>query len=65
MGWADGFLVPDPITVAILQRTLSFAYSKSGEGQNPGLAKYWAARYQTSVKVAKMLLDIINDPQMQ
>ena len=65
MGWADGFLVPDPFTVAILQRTLSFAYSKSGEGQNPGLAKYWAARYQTSVKVAKMLLDIINDPQMQ
>jgi hypothetical protein len=65
MGWGDGFLVPDPFTVAILQRTLSFAYSKDGEARQPGLAKYWASRYQMSVKIAKMILDVVNDPQMQ
>ena len=64
LGWADGFLVPDPFTVAILQRTLSFAYSKSGEGQNPGLAKYWASRYAMSVKIARMVLDVVNDPNL-
>lgn len=65
MGWGDGFLVPDPFTVAILHRTLSFAYSKSGEGQNPGLAKYYANRYKTGVQIAKILLDVINDSAMQ
>ena len=65
MGWGDGFLVPDVFTVAILQRTLSFAYSKDGEARQPGLARYWASRYQMSVKIAKMILDILNDPQMQ
>jgi hypothetical protein len=64
MGWGDGFIVPDPFTVAILQRTLSFAYSKSGEGQNPGLAKYWASRYAMSVKIARMVLDVVNDPNL-
>ena len=34
------WIVPDPFTVAILQRTLSFAYSKDGECKSPGLAKY-------------------------
>jgi hypothetical protein len=61
LGWGDGFLVPDPFTVAILQRTLSFAYSKDGEIRNSGLAKYWAARYATSVQIAKMILDVIQD----
>jgi hypothetical protein len=65
MGWGDGFLVPDPLTVAIFQRTLSFAYSKDGEMRNPGLARYWSSRYQASVKIAKMILDVINDPEMQ
>jgi hypothetical protein len=65
VGWGDGFIVPDPFTVAILQRTLSFAYSKDGESRQPALAKYWDSRYQFGVKVCKMLLDIINDAQMQ
>jgi hypothetical protein len=63
LGWGDGWLVPDPFTVAILQRTLSFAYSKSGEAQNPGLAKYWESRFHMSVKVAKMIMQIVNDSQ--
>jgi hypothetical protein len=65
MGWGDGFLVPDCLTQYILYRTLSFAFSKDGEARNPGLAKYFASRYQFGVKVCKMLIDIINDPQMQ
>jgi hypothetical protein len=64
MGWGDGFLVPDPFTVAILHRTLSFAYSKSGEGQNPGLAKYYANRYRTGVQIAKMILDVVQDTSL-
>jgi hypothetical protein len=65
MGWGDGFIVPDCLTQYILYRTLSFAFSKDGEARNPGLAKYFASRYQFGVKVCKMLSDIINDPQMQ
>lgn len=65
LGWGDGFFVPDCLTQYILYRTLSFAYSKDGEARNPGLAKYYASRYQFGTKVCKMLLDIINDPQMQ
>ena len=61
MGWGDGWLVPDPFTVAILQRTLSFAYSKDGESRQPALAKYWESRYQMSVKIARMVLDVVND----
>ncbi len=65
LGWGDGFLVPDCLTQYILYRTLSFAFSKDGEARSPGLAKYFASRYDFGVKVCKMLLDIINDPQMQ
>lgn len=65
MGWGDGFIVPDPFTTAILQRTLSFAYSKDGEMRQPSLAKYWASRYQMSVKIAKMIMEVVNDTQMQ
>ena len=65
LGWGDGFVVPDCLTQYILYRTLSFAFSKDGEARNPGLAKYFASRYQFGVKVCKMLSDIINDPQMQ
>ena len=65
LGWGDGFLVPDCLTQYILYRTLSFAFSKNGEARSPGLAKYFASRYQFGVKVCKMLLELINDPQMQ
>ena len=61
MGWGDGWLIPDCMTQYILYRTLSFAYSKSGEAQNPGLAKYFASRYSFGTKVCKMLIDIVND----
>jgi hypothetical protein len=61
MGWGDGFIVPDPFTVAILQRTLSFAYSKDGEMRSPGLAKYYANRYRTGVQIAKMILEVVQD----
>ena len=61
LGWGDGFLVPDCMTMYILYKTLSYAFSKSGEGQNPGLAKYFASRYSFGVKVCKMLIDVVND----
>jgi len=64
MGWGDGWLIPDCMTQYILYRTLSFAFSKDGEARSPGLAKYFASRYQFGVKICKMLLEIINDPQM-
>lgn len=65
LGWGDGWLVPDPFTVAILHRTLSFAYSKDGEARQPALAKYYEQRYQTGVRIAKMILDVINDTANQ
>ena len=65
MGWGDGFLVPDPFTIYILYRTLSFAFSKDGEARSPGLAKYFQSRYDFGVKVSKMILDVIQDTQMQ
>jgi hypothetical protein len=65
LGWTDGFLVPDPFTNYILYKTLSYAVSKAGEARNPGLAKYFSARYDFGVKVSNMILDIVNDPQMQ
>jgi len=61
LGWGDGFIVPDCFTQYILYRTLSFAFSKDGESRNPGLAKYFAGRYQMSVKIARMVLDVVND----
>jgi hypothetical protein len=65
MGWGDGWLVPDLFTIYILYRTLSFAFSKDGEARSPGLAKYFQSRYEFGVKVSKMILDVVNDPQMQ
>ena len=56
LGLADGFPLPDPFTMYPLFRCLSFAYSKDGEMQNPGLAKYWAQRYDIGVKVSNMFL---------
>ena len=47
LGWGDGFIIPDPFTVAILHRTLSFAYSKDGEARSPSLAKYYAEHAET------------------
>jgi len=66
MGLADGFLLPDVFLPTIKFRTLSFAYSKDGDARNPGLAKYWATRYQFGCKVAKLILGIIEDsnPEM-
>jgi hypothetical protein len=65
LGWGDGFLLPDPMTVAILQKTLSFFYSKNGEISQPALAKFWASRYSISVKIAKMIMGVVNDPMTQ
>ena len=59
LGLGDGLPIPDPFCVAIKARVLSYAYSKDGECRSPGLAKFWASRYAFSVKVAKMVLGII------
>ena len=60
-GFADGFIVPDVFTTYILYRTLSFAFSKDGEGRNPALAKFFSSRYEFGVKVSKMILDAVED----
>jgi hypothetical protein len=65
LGWGDGFLLPDPFTIYILYRTLSFSFSKDGEARNPGLAKYFQSRYDFGVKVCNMILGVVNDPQAQ
>lgn len=65
MGWGDGFFVPDCLTQYILYKTLSYAFSKDGEARNPGLAKYFSSRYQFGVKVCKMLLEVVNDPNLE
>ena len=61
----DGFLFPDMFVPVVKYRTLSFAYSKDGEARNPGLAKYFAARYEFGAKVAGMILAAVNDPNLE
>jgi hypothetical protein len=65
MGLADGFLLPDPFLLYVLYKTLSYAFSKDGEVRNPGLAKYFQQRYEWGVKVSKMFLDSIQDPNLE
>jgi hypothetical protein len=65
MSLADGFLFPDPFVQIVKWRTLSFCYSKDGEFKNPGLAKMWDARYAMGVKMARMILEMINDPSAE
>ncbi len=65
LGWGDGFAIPDPFTIYVLYRTLSFFFSKDGEIRNPGLAKYFQSRYEFGVKVTNMILNIVNDPNSQ
>jgi hypothetical protein len=62
LGLADGFLLPDPYCLYPLCKALSFAFSKDGDGRNPALARYFETRYLFGVKLSKMLLDVVNDP---
>lgn len=65
MGLLDGFLFPDVFLPIVKYRVLSFAYSKDGESRSPGLAKYFSARYDFGVKVAKMVLDNSMDSNLE
>lgn len=65
LGLADGFPLPDPFTLPILHRTLSFAFSKDGEIKSPALAKLFDQRYQLGVKVSKMFLDAMQDSNVE
>lgn len=65
MGLADGFLIPDPFLLYVLYKTLSYAFAKDGEIRNAGLAKYFQSRYEYGVKISKMLLDSIQDPNLE
>jgi len=65
LGLGDGWPIPDPFLVTVKARVLSFAYSKDGSCQNPGLARFWQTRYDFGVKVAKMVLGIIEDSNME
>lgn len=61
LGLADGFILPDPFMLYPKYRALSMCYSKDGEQRNPGLAKYWAQRYDMGVKISTMFLEAISD----
>ena len=65
MGLADGFVLPDPFIPAIRARVLSTAYSKDGDQRAPALAKSWGDRYEAGVKVAGVILEVINAQEMQ
>ena len=65
LGLGDGFLVPDVFTPVIKARVLEFAYSKDGEQRSPGMAKFWGDRYETGVRIAGAILQVIEDPNMQ
>ena len=65
LGWGDGLAIPDPFTIYVLYRTLSFFFSKDGEIRSPGLAKYFQSRYEFGVKVTNMILKVVNDPSSQ
>ena len=65
MGLADGFLIPDPFLIYVKHHVLEFAYSKDGEQRNPGLAQFYAGRYEMGVKVSNMFLAAIMDPNLQ
>lgn len=61
LGLADSFPIPDSFVPIVKYRTLSFAFSKDGEARSPALAKFWQSRYDFGVKVAKMVLGVIED----
>ena len=65
LGWGDGFPMPDPFSIYVLYRALSFFYSKDGEIRQPGLAKYFQSRFEFGVKVTNMILNLINDSNAQ
>ena len=65
LGLADGFCIPDPFLPIIKAHTLEMAYSKDGEQRSPGMSKFWSGRYESGVKIAKMILDVINDTSLQ
>lgn len=65
LGLADGFPIPDPFTLGVLYRTLAFAYSKDGEMRQPALAKFFMQRYEIFVRVSKMWLDAMSDPNLE
>lgn len=60
----DGFLFPDIFLPLVKYRLFSYAYSKDGEARNPGLAKYFSARYEFGVKVASLWLSAMSDPNL-
>lgn len=65
IGLADGFLIPDPFVLYCKYRVLEFCYSKDGEQKNPGLAKYYNGRFNFGIKICKMFLDFLNDPNAE
>lgn len=65
MGLLDGFLFPDVFLPIIKYRVLSFAYSKDGESRSPGLAKFFASKYDFGLRAAKMVLDASMDSNLE
>jgi hypothetical protein len=62
---ADGFVIPDVFIPTIKAKVLNYAYSKDGEQSSPGLAKWWDEQYEAGVRIAEVLINVINDPNMQ
>ncbi len=62
---ADGFNIPDVFIPTIKAKVLNYAYSKDGEMSSPGLAKWWDEQYEAGVRIASVLLSVIEDPNLQ
>lgn len=65
MGLADGFILPDPFLIYVKYRVLEFAFSKDGDQKNPGLARYYNGRYSAGVKISRMFLEVVTDPNLE
>lgn len=64
-GLADGFSLPDPFLVIVKHKVLAMAYSKDGEQRSPAMAKFWEQRYEAGVKIASVLLQVVQDQSQQ
>ena len=65
LGLADGFLLPDPFCPIIKARVLEFCYSGDSEQRSPALAKLFNSRFENGIKIATVLMEVINDTSMQ
>ena len=65
LGLGDGFNLPDPFLPIIKHRVLNIAYSKDGEQKSPAMAKFYEQRFEAGIKIANVILGVIQDQSQQ